>query len=82
MLWQSLGNTLLGFGIWNWLLTRHRAEFVTPYALLVPVFGMGASALALGEPMPAWKLVAGALVMAGLALHAGMPLLRRRFSRG
>jgi O-acetylserine/cysteine efflux transporter len=41
---------------WGWLLARHPAATVSPMALLVPVFGMGASALVLGEPLPAWKL--------------------------
>ena len=41
---------------------------VSPMALLVPVFGMAVSALWLGEPMPAWKMIAIALVMTGLAL--------------
>lgn len=67
--WQSIGNTLFGYGAWNWLLARHPAATVTPSALLVPVFGMGASAIALGEAMPGWKLQAGALVLAGLALN-------------
>lgn len=67
--WQAAGNTLFGYGAWNWLLARHPPATVTPAALLVPVFGMGASALALGEPLPAWKLGAAGLVMAGLALN-------------
>ena len=67
--WQSVGNTLFGFGAWNWLLARHPASTVTPTALLVPVFGMTASALALHEGLPAWKLGAAALVMAGLGLN-------------
>ena len=37
--------------------------------LLVPVFGMAASALWLGEPVQAWKIAAAALVMAGLAVN-------------
>jgi len=57
----------------------HRyAAIVTPYALLIPVFGMGASALLLGEPMPPWKLVAGAMVMGGIAVITLAPLMRRR----
>ena len=44
--WQALGNTLFGYGAWNWLLARHPAATVTPAALLVPVFGMTASAWA------------------------------------
>ncbi|MBW8778760.1 MAG: EamA family transporter [Burkholderiales bacterium] len=67
--WQSIGNTLFGYGAWNWLLARHPASTVTPTALLVPVFGMSASALALHEGLPAWKLGAAALVMGGLALN-------------
>lgn len=76
--WQALGNTLFGFGVWNWLLSRHPAATVTPMALLVPVFGMSASTLALGESLPAWKLGAGALVMAGLAVIVLWPRWRSR----
>lgn len=68
VVWQAVGNTLFGFGVWNWLLSRHPAALVTPMALLVPVFGMSASALALGEPLQSWKLQAALLVMAGLAV--------------
>jgi O-acetylserine/cysteine efflux transporter len=67
--WQAVGNTLFGYGVWNWLLARHDASTVTPTALLVPVFGMTASALALHEGLPPWKLGAAALVMGGLAVN-------------
>lgn len=76
VLWQALGNTLFGYGAWNWLLARHPAATVTPTALLVPVFGMGASALSLGESLPAWKLGAAALVLCGLAVIVLWPKLR------
>ena len=67
--WQAVGNTLFGYGVWNWLLARHSASTVTPTALLVPVFGMTASALALHEGLPMWKLGAAALVMGGLGVN-------------
>jgi O-acetylserine/cysteine efflux transporter len=76
--WQAVGNTLFCFAAWSWLLARYDAATVTPYALLIPVFGMGASALILGEPMPPWKLVAGAMVIGGIAVITLAPLLRRR----
>ncbi|HJW11575.1 MAG TPA: EamA family transporter [Albitalea sp.] len=76
VLWQSVGNTLFGFAVWGWLLARHPAATVTPMALLVPVFGIGASALLLAEPLPPWKLVAAALVLCGLALNLLWPHLR------
>jgi O-acetylserine/cysteine efflux transporter len=47
-------------------------------ALLVPVFGMAASALVLAEPLPGWKLGAAALLIGGLALN----LLASRRPRG
>ena len=78
VLWQSVGNTMFGYGVWGWLLARHPAASVTPMALLVPVFGMGASAALLGEPMQPWKLLAMALVMGGLALNMFWPALARR----
>jgi O-acetylserine/cysteine efflux transporter len=50
-------------------------------ALLVPVFGMGASAVFLGESLPLWKLLAAALVMSGLALNIFWPRLERRLAQ-
>ncbi len=47
--WQAVGNTMFGYAAWGWLLARHPAATVTPMALLVPVFGMGASAILLHE---------------------------------
>ncbi len=69
VLWQSVGNTLFGYASWGWLLSRHPAATVAPMALLVPVFGMAASAFWLGEGLPAWKLGAAGLVLAGLAIN-------------
>ena len=74
VLWQSLGNTLFGYGAWGWLLARHAPATVVPMALLVPVFGMSTAALVLGEGLPAWKLIAAALVLSGLALNLLWPL--------
>lgn len=74
--YQSWGNSLFGYAAWGWLLARHPAATIAPMALLVPVFGMGASALILAEPLPPWKLTAASLVMAGLALNLLWPRLR------
>ncbi|MEZ5536947.1 MAG: EamA family transporter [Thiolinea sp.] len=69
VLWQTIGNTLIGYGLWNMLLGQYSAALVTPWALLVPVFGMLSSALALGEPMPWWKWLAAILIMTGLVIN-------------
>lgn len=78
VLWQSVGNTMFGYGVWGWLLSRHPAASVAPLALLVPVFGLGSSALLMGETLPIWKLSAFTLVMAGLALGILWPQLAGR----
>ena len=79
VMWQAYGNTIFGFGAWAWLLNRYAAASVTPMALLVPVFGMGAAALWLGEPLPTWKVEAGLLVMAGLIVNVTWPRLEMRW---
>jgi O-acetylserine/cysteine efflux transporter len=66
-------STLVAYSLWSWLLARHPATAVTPFALLVPVVGLLSSAVLLGEPLPAWKVAAAALVIAGLALNVFGP---------
>ena len=81
--WQSVGNTLFGYGAWGWLLGRYPTATVAPLSLLVPVFGMGFAAWILAEPLPAWKLAAAALVLGGLMINIiGQRLaVGRRFAR-
>lgn len=76
VVWQALGNSLFGYAVWGWLMARHPAATIAPLALLVPVFGMGASAWFLSESLPAWKLTAAALVLSGLALNLLWPRAR------
>jgi len=81
VLWQSVGNTLFGYGVWAWLLARYPAASVTPLALLVPVFGMSASAWWLAEPLPGWKIIAALLVISGLALNMLWPRMMQQWRR-
>ncbi len=70
-------STLVAYSLWSWLLAHHPATTVTPFALLVPVVGLLSSALMLGESLPAWKMAAAALVIAGLALTVFGPRWQR-----
>ncbi|HYD96342.1 MAG TPA: EamA family transporter [Noviherbaspirillum sp.] len=69
VLFQAWPTTILGFGIWSMLMRKYPAATVAPFTLLVPVVGMLSAALVLGEPLQWWKLAAGLLVLAGLALN-------------
>ena len=78
VLWQSVGNTIFGYTVWAWLLARHPAATIAPLSLLVPVFGMGASAVLLHEPLTHWKLTAAVLVLGGLAINTLWPRIAHR----
>jgi O-acetylserine/cysteine efflux transporter len=78
VLWQAWANTLFGYAAWGWLLSKHPAAVVAPAPLLVPIFGMGASAFFLGEPLPGWKIMAAGLVIAGLVINLFWPALREQ----
>jgi O-acetylserine/cysteine efflux transporter len=78
VVWQAVGNTLFGYAAWGWLLARYPAAVISPLALGVPVFGLASSALVLGEAVQGWKLLAAALVMAGLSVSLLWPWWRAR----
>ncbi|WP_137989214.1 EamA family transporter [Streptomyces vilmorinianum] len=65
--------TVFGFGAWGWLLRRHPASSVAPFSLLVPVFGMSAAALFLGEGVSGPRWCAAALLVGGVALASFAP---------
>lgn len=63
--------TLLALAIWSWLLARYEAAVIAPYALLVPVFGLGSAWLVLGEVPGTMSLTGSAVIVAALALNLG-----------
>ena len=79
--WQSWGNTIFGYAAWAWLLSKHPAAVVAPAPLLVPIFGMGASAYFLSEPLPLWKMLAAGLVIAGLVVNLFWPNIEKWFRK-
>ena len=60
--------TIFGFGTWSWLLGRYPASQVTPFALLVPVFGMAGGILILGERVENLAVLGSFIVLISLAL--------------
>jgi O-acetylserine/cysteine efflux transporter len=59
--------TVLAYGMWTALLKRHPANRVAPFSLGVPVVGLAAGMLLLGESITAWQWAGIALVVAALA---------------
>ena len=76
---MSYAATIFGFGVWAWLLSRYPASQVSPFALFVPVAGIGSAALLLGETISVIEVIGSVLVFAGLvATVLGPRLFVRR----
>lgn len=58
--------SILGYGIWNTLLARHRASDVAPWSMLVPVVGVLSSWALFGERPGLVEVLAGVLVVGGV----------------
>ncbi|MBF9196539.1 EamA family transporter [Microvirga terrestris] len=69
--------TIFAFGIWAYLLSRHPAATVTPFALFVPVAGILGSVLILGEAVHPIEAVGGAVIVLGLAFNVFGPRLKK-----
>ncbi len=68
ILYLAYGATLLGFGIWSTLLSRHPTGSVAPLSLLVPVFGLATAGIVLGEQLTAAQWGGCILVILGLVV--------------
>ncbi|HEY1722331.1 MAG TPA: EamA family transporter [Magnetospirillaceae bacterium] len=66
----SFGATNLAFGMWSFLLRKHRAAVVAPYALLVPLFGISTSMVILRESISTTKWIGCGLIVAGVAANS------------
>ena len=65
-----------GYGRYCGAHRRHH-DVARPELSVVGSLLMGASAIMLAEPLPAWKLIAAALVMCGLALNVFWPYVMK-----
>lgn len=72
------GATVVGYGLWTWLLKRHPANRVAPFSLGVPIVGLAAGLLVLGEVVTPWQWAGIALVVAALACVMLGGLVKRR----
>jgi O-acetylserine/cysteine efflux transporter len=60
--------SMVGYGIWNSLLARHRAAVVVPFTLLIPPVGMASAWLIQHERPGGAEIAGGALLLAGVAV--------------
>ncbi|MCP1199446.1 EamA family transporter [Notoacmeibacter sp. MSK16QG-6] len=70
--------TVYAFTAWVFLLRAHSAARVTPFALLIPVFGLSGAAIAFGEELQPLSVIGIALIFAGLAVNVFGEITGRR----
>ncbi|MCJ9673283.1 MULTISPECIES: EamA family transporter [unclassified Neorhizobium] len=68
--YTSLVSTILAYGIWGSLLQRYSASSVSPFALLVPVFGLGSAWHFLGEQPNGTELIGASITVLALAFNS------------
>ncbi|MBA5639214.1 EamA family transporter [Duganella sp. LX20W] len=59
--------TVLAYALWTGLLKRHPVNRVAPFSLGVPVVGISAGMLVLGDRITGWQWTGTALIVAALA---------------
>ena len=67
--------TILGFGLWSYLLARYPASLIAPFSLLVPVAGIASTIVLLGETVSTMEILGSLLVFIGLLLNVFGPRL-------
>ncbi len=79
VVYMAYGATIVGAGIWSFLLLRYPAGTVAPFSLLVPIVGFLGAYFAFAEEITLLEIIGSTLVVAGLALNVfGRRLSLRR----
>lgn len=68
VLYTALLSTIIGYGLWGWMLQRYQTTVVAQFSLLVPVFGLLSTGFVYGERHSAVENAAIIVVLLSLAL--------------
>lgn len=64
----ALGGFVVAYSLWYGLLRRYRVDQVIPFTLLMPIGGVIAGALILGESVSVMELAGGLVILLGLSV--------------
>lgn len=68
LVYMAVLSSVIGYGIWFYLLRRHPVSRTAPFLLLVPVIGAVSSVATLGDPITWRTAISGLITLAGVAL--------------
>ena len=66
---QVYPTTILGYWVWNSLLTKYPVSVVSPLSLLVPIFGLLGSFVFFHEEIGIYKIIASLIILLGLVIN-------------
>ncbi len=62
-------STLLGYGLWSYLIHHMPLATISSFTILIPIVAILSSVIVLNEPLEWWKILAALLVISGLAIN-------------
>ncbi len=65
--------TVAAYGAWTWLLKRHPANRIAPFSLGIPIIGLAAGMLLMGESVTRWQWLGSACIVSALAVVIFLP---------
>ena len=65
--YAAIGSSIIGYGLWYYLIRKYPVSRVLPFSLITPVVGVISAVLMLGETLDAHKILGGAITLAGVA---------------
>ncbi len=68
LLYSVVFSTIVAYGIWYYLLSRHAVSHIVPFSLLIPFFGITSGVLLLNEPLHGLVLLGGVITVAGVSV--------------
>lgn len=74
--------TVAAYGAWTWLLKRHPANRIAPFSLGIPIIGLAAGMLLMGERVTHWQWLGSACIVSALAVVICLPSWLARLKSG
>lgn len=73
--WAGIGystvfSSLIGYGLWNWLISKYPLSQVVPYSLCVPIAGIAGGVLIFGDAFTTQVQIGAALTIVGVGIIA------------
>jgi len=68
--YSTVLSSLVGYGLWNWLIAKYPLSQVVPFSLCVPIAGIAGGVLLFNEPLTGQILGGAALTIVGVGIIA------------